>query len=323
MLVDYEKQIFYAGQNLQKAIFEKIIKNDLQKSKMYFNDKDAMGLLRKHFDLNKTTPNYDIQETDNNDADDIINELAFYEISNIVLEKKSEVNEKQNSEVLDIILDTIINVSKLSNAGFSSNKQYEIFISHSHRDIIDIDKLIMDKFEGRVCFIDSKTWECIYELEKIIISNFKKRLDAVEHSNPVLYEKIEKNISIRSGKFPFEYDKFCQFRRSVETAFDVILATSLGNVMKNCKYFVFIPTDNSCYKNVNKTLSSWIYYENQIAKYFFTKKEYIKQYEENEDLNNVFQTMASDNNYPFFEFDLSYDKLDEIKGVGKLMQYFN
>lgn len=93
---------------------------------------------------------------------------------------------------MDIILDTIINVNKLSNVGFGINKQYEIFISHSHRDIVDIDKLIMDKFEGRVCFIDSKTWECIYELEEIIISNFKKRLDAIEYSNPVLYEKIEK-----------------------------------------------------------------------------------------------------------------------------------
>lgn len=93
---------------------------------------------------------------------------------------------------MDIILDTIINVNKLSNVGFGINKQYEIFISHSHRDIVDIDKLIMDKFEGRVCFIDSKTWECIYELEEIIISNFKKRLDAIEYSNPVLYEKIKK-----------------------------------------------------------------------------------------------------------------------------------
>lgn len=323
MSVDYEKHIFYAGQNLQKAISEKILSNYRQGGETYFNDRDAMGLLRKYFNPNKTTSRDNIQEKDNDNADEIINELVFYEISNMVLEKKSEVNKKQNSDILDIILDTIINVNKLSNVGFGINKQYEIFISHSHRDIVDIDKLIMDKFEGRVCFIDSKTWECIYELEEIIISNFKKRLDAIEYSNPVLYEKIEKNISIQSGKYPFEYDKFCQFRRSVETAFDVILATSLGNVMKNCKYFVFIPTDNSCYKNVNKTLSSWIYYENQIAKYFFTKKEYIKQYEENEDLNNVFQTMAKDNNYPFFEFDLRYDKLDKIIGVNDLMDYFN
>lgn len=323
MLVDYEKQIFYAGQNLQKVISEKIYNNDRQKGERYFNDKDAMGLLRKHFDLNKTTYNDDIQETDNDNADDIINELVFYEISNIVLEKKSEVNEKQNSEILDIIMDTIINVSRLSNAGFSSNKQYEIFISHSHRDIIYIDKLIMDQFEGRACFIDSKTWECIYELEENIISRFRQRLDVIKGSNQALYKKIEKNISSKSRYYPFEYDKFCQFRRSVETAFDVILATSLGNVMKNCKYFVFIPTDNSCYKNINKTLSSWIYYENQIAKYFFTKKEYIKQYEGNEDLNNVFQAMANDNNYPFFEFDLRYDKLDKIIGVNDLMDYFN
>ena len=323
MSVDYEKHIFYAGQNLQKAISEKILSNYRQEGETYFNDRDAMGLLRKYFNPNKTTSSDNIQEKDNDNADEIINELVFYEISNMVLEKKSEVNKKQNSDILDIILDTIINVSKLSNVGFGINKQYEIFISHSHRDIVDIDKLIMDKFEGRVCFIDSKTWECIYELEEIIISNFKKRLDAIGHSNPVLYEKIEKNISIQSGKYPFEYDKFCQFRRSVETAFDVILATSLGNVMKKCKYFVFIPTDNSCYKNVSKTLSSWIYYENQIAKYFFTKKEYIKQYEENEDLNNVFQNMAKDNNYPFFKFDLRYDKLDKIIGVNDLMDYFN
>ena len=33
--------------------------------------------------------------------------------------------------------------------------------------------------------------------------------------------------------------------------------------------------------------------------------------------------MAKDNNYPFFEFDLRYDKLDKIIGVNDLMDYFN
>ncbi|WP_141090807.1 hypothetical protein, partial [Campylobacter concisus] len=135
MSVDYEKHIFYAGQNLQKTISEKILSNYRQEGETYFNDRDVMGLLRKYFNPNKTTSSDNIQEKDNDNADEIINELVFYEISNMVLEKKSEVNEKQNSEILDILLDTIINVSKLTNAGFAINKQYEIFISHSHRDI--------------------------------------------------------------------------------------------------------------------------------------------------------------------------------------------
>ena len=87
MSVDYEKHIFYAGQNLQKAISEKILRNCRQEGETYFNDRDAMGLLRKYFNPNKTTSRDNIQEKDNDNADEIINELAFYEISNMVLEK--------------------------------------------------------------------------------------------------------------------------------------------------------------------------------------------------------------------------------------------
>ena len=87
MSVDYEKHIFYAGQNLQKAISEKILSNYRQGGETYFNDRDAMGLLRKYFNPNKTTSRDNTQEKDNDNADEIINELAFYEISNMVLEK--------------------------------------------------------------------------------------------------------------------------------------------------------------------------------------------------------------------------------------------
>ena len=85
MIVDYDKQTFYAGQNLQKVISEKILSNYRKRSELYLNDRDAMGLLRQHFDFNKTTSNNGIQKMDNDNADEVINELAFYEISNIVL----------------------------------------------------------------------------------------------------------------------------------------------------------------------------------------------------------------------------------------------
>ena len=110
-------------------------------------------------------------------------------------------------------------------------------------------------------------------------------------------------------------------QRRVYSTFDVMLAISLKKVMSKCDYFVFVPTFNSCNISVDKTVSSWIYYENQISASYFTKKEWYDKYKHSEaSLDDIFNN-AKPGDFPLFEFHMNYSKLDKLVSEDELIEY--
>ena len=130
-----------------------------------------------------------------------------------------------------------IKAEVIRNNHFNSDNQYDIFISHSHADIVLAKKLrdvLRDKFNF-ISFIDSELWANINDLEQHII----------------------------------RYD-CCIAHIDLCRAFDIILSTSLNQALLNSKFFIFIKTDNSI--KLDRMDSPWLYFENQIAKNIFYKK---------------------------------------------------
>lgn len=323
-------QIFYAGANLTKLIQEKYYKESYGNAKA---DEISMGFPCERQDMD----NLDID----NEIRHVFRNLSFDEIKNgtytdFKVDPKTDyriksdeileiANNLKNSEIIKILEQGILQVDKLSDAIFSTKESYDIFLSHSHSDISEVLKVkdyIEDKTKKKV-FVDSEEWESMYEIEKFMRFEIKKNIYSLDQ-----YEKQKlcpnfDSLKLHKGNInKLVYINLVNaLQRRVYSAFDVMLAISLKKVMSKCNYFVFVPTTNSCNISIDKTLSSWIYYENQISASYFTKKEWYDKYKHSEaSLDDIFNN-AKFGDFPLFEFPMSYSKLDKLVNEYELVEY--
>jgi len=135
--------------------------------------------------------------------------------------------------------DGIIDGEKLKTEYFPTKlkKNYNVFISHSHGDIDEIEQFAR-KFEiryGVKCFVDSMVWKNIATLQRKIDN---------AHKNP-------------NGSLDYELVK--QSTAHIHS----LLSIALFEMIDQCECCIFVQSDNSLALDFNETmtLSPWIYEE--------------------------------------------------------------
>lgn len=314
-------QIFYAGVNLTKLIQEKYYKEPYKS--------DKINEISRDFPREK-------QNIDNLDIDKEIikffTNLSFDEIKDTKTGYRIEPDEIleiarnfKNSEIIKILQEGILQVESLTNTIFSTKETYNVFLSHSHSDIsevLKVKKYIEDKTKKKV-FVDSEEWESMYEIEKFMRFEIKKYIYGLDQDKKEkLCPGFNKPKYYKGNINKLVYINLVNaLQRRVYSAFDVMLAISLKKIMSKCDYFVFMPTSNSCNISIDKTLSSWIYYENQISANYFTKKEWCDKYKHGGvSLDEIFSN-ARPSDFPLFDFPMNYSKLDRLMNERELLEY--
>ena len=125
------------------------------------------------------------------------------------------------------------------------SKRYDIFISHSHKDL-EIAKGLsgyLNALCGVACFIDSLYWGNIDELQ--------------EELNRMHLHKDE-----ATGKKYFDHQSTMEVAKHA----NMILASALTEMIDNCECVFFLNTDSSVIRGTeaiskNETYSPWIYHE--------------------------------------------------------------
>ena len=125
------------------------------------------------------------------------------------------------------------------------SKRYDIFISHSHKDL-ELAKGFANYlylFFNVTCFIDSLYWGNIDELQNEL------------NELHLTYDGVTK-------KSYYDYEKTLQVAKHA----DMILASALTEMIDNCECVFFFNTDNSVIRGTeaiskNETYSPWIYHE--------------------------------------------------------------
>ena len=125
------------------------------------------------------------------------------------------------------------------------SKRYDIFISHSHKDINIAKGLAgyLEKYCKVSCFIDSLYWGNIDELQNEL------------NELHLTYDGVTK-------KSYYDYEKTLRVAKHA----DMILASALTQMIDNCECIFFLSTDNSVISGVeainkSETYSPWIYHE--------------------------------------------------------------
>ena len=125
------------------------------------------------------------------------------------------------------------------------SKRYDIFISHSHKDL-ELAKGFANYlylFFNVTCFIDSLYWGNIDELQNGL------------NELHLTYDGVTK-------KSYYDYEKTLQVAKHA----NMILASALTEMIDRCECVFFLNTDNSVISgaeaiNKNETYSPWIYHE--------------------------------------------------------------
>ena len=327
-------QIFYAGVNLTKLIQEKYYKEPYKSdnineiSRDFPREKQNIDNLDIDKEIIKFFTNLSFDEIKNGTSSDFkIDTKTRYRIeSDEILEIAKNF---KNSEIIKILQEGILQVERLTDAIFSTKETYNVFLSHSHSDIqevIKVKKYIEDTTTKKV-FVDSEEWESMYEIEKFMRFEIKKYICG-KHIYDLTQDEIQKiypylNLKEKCNDIhKLAYINLINaLQRRVYLAFDVMLAISLKKIMSKCDYFVFMPTSNSCNISTDKTLSSWIYYENQISANYFTKKEWCDKYKHGGvSLDEIFSN-AKPGDFPLFDFPMNYSKLDRLMNERELLEY--
>ena len=125
------------------------------------------------------------------------------------------------------------------------SKHYDIFISHSHKDL-ELAKGLsnyLQLFFGVSCFIDSLYWGNIDELQEEL-------------------NRMHLHEDKATGKEYYDHQSTMEVAKHA----NMILASALTEMIDNCECVFFLNTDNSVISgseaiNKNKTYSPWIYHE--------------------------------------------------------------
>ena len=125
------------------------------------------------------------------------------------------------------------------------SKRYDIFISHSHKDINLAKGLAgyLEKYCKVSCFIDSLYWSNIDELQEEL-------------------NRMHLTMDRTAGKKTFNHKSTMEVAKHA----NMILASALTEMIDNCECVFFLNTDNSVIRGTeaiskNETYSPWIYHE--------------------------------------------------------------
>lgn len=134
----------------------------------------------------------------------------------------------------------IIDGEKLKTEYFPTKlkSKYNVFISHSHRDIEEIErfaKTLEDKY-GVHCFVDSMIWKNIADLQYSIDNNYSRG---------------------KNGNLDY------RLVRQSTAHIHSLLSIALFEMIDQCECCIFVQSDNSLQIDFNDTttLSPWIYEE--------------------------------------------------------------
>lgn len=197
----------------------------------------------------------------NLDDKNIRNEIAGYTKEEVETDFpsifQSIISELSNEEY------TVFDAQKVIDSHFTE-KNYDIFISHSHSDIDYVKKLAgYYEKQGKSVFIDSEYWNFSDDLLK-------------ELDNKYSYQE-------ELGTYSYE------MRNITTTIVHNLLAVSLEKMIDRCKYFIFAYSDNTSGSNIHQLLqtahdtnkyviSPWIYKEVITANIIYNNKiERIKK----------------------------------------------
>ncbi len=134
----------------------------------------------------------------------------------------------------------IIDGEKLKKEYFPTKdkKEFNVFISHSHNDIKEIEKFAttLEEKYGVTCFVDSMVWKNIATLQKKIDNRYSRAED---------------------GKL--DYQLIQQSTAHIHS----LLSIALFEMIDQCECCIFVQSDKSLTLNFNDTttLSPWIYEE--------------------------------------------------------------
>ena len=144
-------------------------------------------------------------------------------------------------------LNSTINISSndLTNIFFPKDKRFDIFLSHSHKDLdkaLNLSGFLKEKFDLNV-FIDSGFWGNINELLKEIDNEFSRA-----NWDSTVYDYHKRNVSTAH----------CH----------IMLATAIKEMIDQIECFIFLDTDEviNIENQKGETNSCWIYYELEISK---------------------------------------------------------
>lgn len=163
-------------------------------------------------------------------------------LSHYLLTESSSSRLEDVSDAIKLLIestDGIIDGEKLKSDFFptKNKKEYNVFISHSHGDIEEIEKFAK-KLEsyGLKCFVDSMVWKNIAQLQRMIDNKYSRTADG-----KLNYELVQQSTAhIHS-----------------------LLSIALFEMINHCECCIFVQSNNSLTLNLNdtRTLSPWIYEE--------------------------------------------------------------
>lgn len=158
----------------------------------------------------------------------------------------NDVNKSFKKKLKEYLKSSVnITSNELTNLFFPTEKKFDIFLSHSHKDLEKALELsgFLKAYFGLEVFIDSCFWGSMDELLKEIDDEFSK-----SNSDSALYDYNKRNISTAH----------CH----------IILATALKEMIDQIECFVFLDTTESISlkSQLEETKSCWIYYELEISK---------------------------------------------------------
>lgn len=117
-------------------------------------------------------------------------------------------------------------------------EQYNVFISHSHGDIKEIEHFacVLNEKYGVRCFVDSMIWKNVADLQKEIDSKYSKNAN---------------------GKLDY------RLVRQSTAHIHSLLSIALFEMIDQCECCIFVQSDNSLRLDFNDTttMSPWIYEE--------------------------------------------------------------
>ena len=167
----------------------------------------------------------------------------FREYQDELSENLKEYQDELLRDFEKVITGGTINADKIIEGYFPSSDDFDIFISHSHKDknkAIALANELFDEY-GLVSFIDSEFWQYKNHLQKELNNKYS----------------IIKNTS----KITYDYSK-CLI---VGDHVNIILLHALKEMMDKCKCIIFLNTENSVSleKGIHDpiTYSPWIFSE--------------------------------------------------------------
>jgi hypothetical protein len=201
---------------------------------------------------------------------------------------------QENSNNIQKILANNTNSSGIMNATNIKAAMFprlncDIFLSHSSKDneLAYYTAGHIQKKCGKSVFIDSALWGNMYELEEKINDKYS----------------ILKETTHKAGHKIYNHNNVLKIASNTR----MILCTALFSMILNCKYFIFLQTENSLVENSN-THSPWIYYE------LYTAYNLQKLVNNKQDLEII--TEATE-----MEFDIAYiiNNFKEIRNLKNLI----